>query len=302
MDSRPDLFREFKIQPKQHISAAEQWACTKTVLSNHFFFELPQMMAFHHGAVFVGMRTFEVPLPSLKTMAWQLALFFLVEGQAPHALRGLHEAQSPVNHTEAPLRHADTYHYWAHRLFHLGPLYRAVHKLHHKYTAPFGLAAEYSHPLEILLFGLGTVFGPLICCYFFGEMHLATMFAWITLRMLQAIDSHCGYDFPYSLRHIFPLWAGADHHDYHHQAFKGCYASSFRHWDAIMGTGEPHEARTGCKDQSVWKLTLAHFSEGNYHKLRLQQRREKALKSGKIVFGRKDMAREMGEEETVKVE
>ena len=103
----------------------------------------------------------------------------------------------------------DTYHYWAHRLFHLPWLYRHVHKQHHKYTAPFGLAAEYSDPVEIMLFGLGTVVGPLICCFCLGEMHLFTMFAWITLRLLQAIDSHCGYDFPYSLRHFFPLWAGA---------------------------------------------------------------------------------------------
>lgn len=128
------------------------------------------------------------------------------------------------------------------------------------------------------MLGFGTVFGPLICCYFFGEMHLFTMFTWITLRMLQAIDSHCGYDFPVSLRHWFPLWAGADAHDYHHQAFKGCYASSFRHWDYLLDT------------------------EGNYRKLRLQQRREKALSQGKIVFGRKQMARGMGQEEKVKIE
>ena len=66
---------------KQQISAAEQFKCTKTVLYNHFFFELPQMMAFHQGAVFVGMKTYEVPLPSLKMMAWQVALFFFVEGE-----------------------------------------------------------------------------------------------------------------------------------------------------------------------------------------------------------------------------
>jgi hypothetical protein len=39
------------------------------------------MLAFHHGAVLVGMKTYEVPLPSVKTMTWQLALFFLVEGK-----------------------------------------------------------------------------------------------------------------------------------------------------------------------------------------------------------------------------
>jgi len=51
------------------------------VLYNHFVFELPQMLAFDPMAVAVGMKTYEVPLPSLTTMAWQIALFFFVEGE-----------------------------------------------------------------------------------------------------------------------------------------------------------------------------------------------------------------------------
>lgn len=151
--------------------------------------------------------------------------------------------------------------------------------MHHKYTAPFGLAAEYSHPVEIMLFGLGTVFGvsrhrspgpftwhskltplphpqPLLCCYFLGGMHLLTMYTWIAFRMMQAIDSHCGYDFPgISLRYYFPLWAGADHHDYHHQAFKACYSSSFRHWDWICNTeGNVHTVREAQKKEKLAKM------------------------------------------------
>lgn len=104
MDSRPDLFLQYKIQPvrdpspagracdlsaladpvavgrqKQQISAAEEWFCTRSVLYNHFFFELQQMMAFHPMAVYVGIKTFEVPLPAFKTVARQPALFFLVK-------------------------------------------------------------------------------------------------------------------------------------------------------------------------------------------------------------------------------
>jgi sterol desaturase/sphingolipid hydroxylase (fatty acid hydroxylase superfamily) len=36
------------------------------------------------------------------------------------------------------------------------------------------------------------------------------MYTWIALRLFQAIDSHSGYDFPWGLRHWFPIWAGAD--------------------------------------------------------------------------------------------
>lgn len=35
-------------------------------------------------------------------------------------------------------------------------------------------------------------------------------YVWITLRLCQAVDSHSGYDFPWSLNKFFPAWAGAD--------------------------------------------------------------------------------------------
>lgn len=116
-------------------------------------------------------------------------------------------------------------------------------------TAPFGLAAEYAHPLETLLLGMGTIGGPLALAYTAGNVHLVTVYLWIVCRLFQAVDSHSGYDFPFSLRHILPFWAGADHHDHHHQAFIGCYASSFRWWDYMMGTeGSYHAARESQKE------------------------------------------------------
>jgi hypothetical protein len=35
-------------------------------------------------------------------------------------------------------------------------------------------------------------------------------------------------EFPWSLHHFLPFWAGADHHDLHHEKFIGNYSSSFR--------------------------------------------------------------------------
>ncbi|KAM5368668.1 hypothetical protein ACJZ2D_009440 [Fusarium nematophilum] len=61
-----------------------------------------------------------------------------------------------------------------------------------------------------------------------------------------AIDAHSGYDFPWSLRHFLPFWAGADHHDLHHEKFIGNYASSFRWWDFCLDTeagAEAHKRR-----------------------------------------------------------
>jgi len=87
----------------------------------------------------------------------------------------------------------DAFHYVAHQALHYGPLYRNIHKIHHKYSAPFGLAAEYAHPLEVLILGTGTLAGPVLYCAFFKGLHLFTFYCWITFRLLQAIDAHSGY-------------------------------------------------------------------------------------------------------------
>jgi methylsterol monooxygenase len=81
----------------------------------------------------------------------------------------------------------------AHQLLHTPLLYKHIHKLHHKYSAPFGLAAEYAHPLEVMILGMGTIFGPLLYCWFRPDLHIITVYIWITLRLFQAIDAHSGY-------------------------------------------------------------------------------------------------------------
>ena len=99
-----------------------------------------------------------------------------------------------------------------------------------------GQAAEYAHPVETLILGLGTIGGPFLYCLFRQDLHILTVYIWISLRLFQAVDAHSGYDFPWSLRHFMPFWAGADLHDFHHQSFVNCYATSFRWWDRMCGT------------------------------------------------------------------
>jgi methylsterol monooxygenase len=135
---------------------ADQWTCTKYVLLQHFTVELPQIYLFHPIVHFFGLKI-DVPFPDWWTMAWQIAIFFVME---------------------------DTFHYWVHRALHWGPLYKHIHKIHHQYSAPFGLAAEYAHPAEVFILGLGTVGSPILFCAITRNLHLITMYLWITLRYL----------------------------------------------------------------------------------------------------------------------
>lgn len=164
---------------------------------------------------YFGLET-SVPFPPLYKMAYQIAIFFVME---------------------------DAWHYWAHRLMHASSfLYKNIHKIHHQYSAPFGLAAEYASPIEVMVLGFGTVGCPIVWCAITKDLHILTMYCWIVLRVFQAIDAHSGYEFPWSLHHFLPFWAGAEHHDVHHEKFIGNYASSFRWWDFCLDTEAGAEA------------------------------------------------------------
>ncbi|KAH8927545.1 putative ERG25-C-4 methyl sterol oxidase [Atractiella rhizophila] len=223
-----DYFKQWKLQEAKSHSLAEQWKATKYVLKTHIMVELPLIWGFHPICEYFGMATHSVPFPSWQTIAYQVVIFFFFE---------------------------DFFHYWAHRLMHHKALYKHVHKIHHEYSAPFGLAAEYAHPVEIIVLSMGTIGGPFLwCTWSKGNLHIATVYVWIILRLFQAVDAHSGYDFPWSLHNWFPLWAGADHHDYHHQAFLGCYSTSFRIWDHLFKTDTGYKAlRAKQRDEKASK-------------------------------------------------
>ena len=230
MDKIP-YFHQYKIQREKMPTLKEQWDCAAIVLISHFTAELPQIWFFHPIATYVGIE-YGVPFPSLMKMAIQISIMFVME---------------------------DTWHYWFHRCLHYGPLYKRIHKMHHTYSAPFGLAAEYASPIETMLLGLGVVGSPILLLSVTKDLHMLTMYVWIILRLFQAIDAHSGYDFPWSLRHFLPVWAGADHHDEHHEQFIGNYASSFRWWDYMLDTEAGPDARRRRMEKKIAqrKATMA---------------------------------------------
>ena len=53
------------------------------------------------------------------------------------------------------------------------------------------MEAEYAHPLETLILGTGFFIGIMLLCD-----HVILLWAWVTIRLIETIDAHSGYDIP----------------------------------------------------------------------------------------------------------
>ncbi|XP_057772404.1 methylsterol monooxygenase 2-2-like [Salvia miltiorrhiza] len=202
---RAGWLNQYKIQTKNNTVDAQE-KCITRLLLYHFCVNLPVMILSYPVFRFMGMRS-TLPLPSWKVISTQILFYFILE---------------------------DFVFYWGHRILHTKWLYKHVHSVHHEYATPFGLTSEYAHPAEILFLGFATILGPAIT-----GPHLVTLWLWMVLRVLETVEAHCGYHFPWSLSNYLPLYGGADFHDYHHRLLytkSGNYSSTFVYMDWIFGT------------------------------------------------------------------
>ncbi|KAH7549989.1 hypothetical protein JRO89_XS13G0114500 [Xanthoceras sorbifolium] len=187
-------------------SPEAQEKCITQLLLYHFGVNLPVMIFSYPVFKYMGMQS-SLPLPSWKVVLSQIIFYFILE---------------------------DFVFYWGHRVLHTKWLYKHVHSVHHEYATPFGLTSEYAHPAEILFLGFATIVGPAIT-----GPHLMTLWLWMVVRVLETVEAHCGYHFPWSLSNFIPLYGGADFHDYHHRLLytkSGNYSSTFVYMDWIFGT------------------------------------------------------------------
>ena len=151
------------------------------------------------------------PIPWLD-MLWQLPLFVAID---------------------------DVLYYVLHRLLHTRWLYRNIHIVHHRMTAPTAFAGAYFHPIEYAAVTLVALAGPVLL-----GSHVATIWAWGIVRQWSAVEGHCGYALPFGLAAVIPGYDPA-FHDGHHKRFAGNYANCIPALDRRFGTLAPGYAARG---------------------------------------------------------
>ncbi|KAI5647361.1 hypothetical protein M9H77_33366 [Catharanthus roseus] len=203
---RSNKIDKFKIQPKIKNSFAHMMNCYIKCLITFLYAVGPLQLLSYPVIQWIGIRT-SLPLPSRSEIFWQLLVYFLVEDYA---------------------------NYWLHRMLHCKWGFEKIHRIHHEYTAPISFAAPYAHWAEIIILGFASFLGPLIV-----PGHMITFWLWFIIRQMEALETHSGYEFPWSPSKFIPLYGGAIYHDYHHYVggkSHSNFASVFTYCDYIYGT------------------------------------------------------------------
>jgi len=199
------FMQRYKIQQDKKETAVSQWNCFKQLIYSQFVIQFPQIFLVYWWTKFFDIPYDWASMPRWYVLLGQVLICAVIE---------------------------DAWHYWVHRLLHHKRLYKHVHKIHHAHQTPFGMVAEYAHPIETLVLGFGFFIGPLLMAN-----HFIILWAWVAFRLAETIEVHSGYDVPFlNPMHLLPFYGGARFHDFHHYNFVGNYSSTFTWWDKLCGT------------------------------------------------------------------
>ena len=128
--------------------------------------------------------------------------------------------------------------YIAHRSFHIPKMY-FLHKQHHEYNAPISLAFVYSHPLEQLTNVIATGLTYKIFADYY-PVHIFTVIIWLNFRLIESLDGHSGYDWPWGISNWVPFSAGGRYHFFHHSNNVGNYGGIIHLFDTLLGTNHAY--------------------------------------------------------------
>ncbi len=186
----------------------------KGLLFNHVCILFP--LSFFNYGLLEGTNTqFDLPFPSWSDMLLRCLVYFIIE---------------------------DAFFYLVHRWLHTDWAYKNIHRQHHTFDAPIAMASSYAHPFEMVLLGIGSFIGPFLVGLY-GSGHMFAWWVWMTVRQIEALDVHSGFDFPWHLSKFIPFYCGPHHHDYHHMTYNGNYASTFIWMDWLFGTDKAYRGR-----------------------------------------------------------
>jgi Delta7-sterol 5-desaturase len=126
--------------------------------------------------------------------------------------------------------------YYSHRFLHRPWLFRRIHRIHHRYTAPVIFTTTAVHPIEFLIFQAFVLLPAIVV-----PVHWAVYVAVVGYTYLIGMIDHSGVD----VRWPLPLHSGNRFHDDHHVYFHCNYGHHTQLFDRLHGTVRRADRRYG---------------------------------------------------------